>query len=299
MEFLIIDHIPAKNAYSHSSHINVRLESGISEIMNENEFPFRAKIKRILGDEVWYECDLGPGCWLGHKWFEGCYLEIVTNTGKILHRTDWHPLTHGTTSDIMFYLWTLQNPMNCGIVVGSNDGTYGGYLMPFLERNVAEMTLVEASERIFHKAKEKYKGFFNVKFLNNLVTPFGGKEKFYELTEESSNGGHLGFNNSVHRHMVELIDDKIVENEKDSISLNDLILKTGYEKNFWLMIDAEGLDGDLVESLDFSLVPKPKIIIWEKGFGCDNSYCSSYLEKNGYIIYKGDIDENDIFAILK
>jgi hypothetical protein len=299
MEFIVVDHIPAKKALAHSSHINVRIESGISHIVSEDELPFNVKIKRILGDEIWYECELGPGGWMGHPWFEGCYLEISSKTGKILHKTEWHPLTHGTSSDIMFYLWTLQNPMNCGIVVGSNDGTYGGYLVPFLERNVAEMTLVEASERIFNKAKEKYKRFFNVKFLNHLVTPLGTKEKFYELSENSSNGGNLGFTNSVYRHMVEMIDDKnIIENEMESISLNDLILETGYDKNFWLFIDAEGLDGELIESLDFSLIPKPKIIIWERGFGCDNSFCSPYLEKNGYTIYE-DINENDMIAIQK
>jgi hypothetical protein len=298
MEFLIVDHVPAKKAFSHSSHINVRLEAGISQIVNDDEFPFNLRIKRILGDEVWYECEMNPGMWMGHKWFEGCYLEITTKTGKKFYRMDWHPLTHGTSSDIMFYLWTLQNPMNCGIVVGSNDGTYGEYLIPFLEKNIGGMTLVEASNRIFDKLKQKYQSFYNVKFVNKLITPEGGNRKFYELTEDSSNNGHLGFNNSVHKEMVELIDDKIVEIEKESISLNDLIKQTGYRDNFWLIIDAEGLDGELINSLDFSSINKPKIIIWEQGFGCDNSYAESHLINNGYTIYN-EWDENNIFAILK
>jgi hypothetical protein len=268
--------------------------------MNENEFPFKAKLKRILGDEIWYECDLYPNTWMYHKWFEGCYLEISTHTGKILNRLDWHPLTHGTVSDIMFYLWTLQNPMNCGIVIGSNDGTYGEYLIPFIERNISEITMVEPSERIFEKLKTKYKNYFGVKFINSLITPNGGDTIFYELSESSKNNGHLGFANSVYKEMVELIDsENIIEVKKESVSINDLILSTGYDNNkYWLIIDTEGLDGDLINSLDFSIIKKPKIIIWEQGFGCDNSYAIPHLEKNGYTVHN-QLYENNIFAILK
>lgn len=302
MEFLTIEHLPAKKAYAHSSHINIRLEPGISEIVNEKEFPFKIYLKRILGDEIFHECDLNPGMWMGHSWFEGCYLEIKTNTGKILHTLKWHPLTHGTTTDVMFYLWTLQNPTNCGIVIGSNDGTYGDYLVPFLERNIGEMIMVEASERIFEKLKEKYKEFYNVKFVNKLITTNGGKQKFYELSEDSNNNGHLGYVNSVYREMVELIDNdsnNIMEIEKDSISIMDLIQQSGYmNRDYFLYIDAEGLDADLINSLDFSKIKRPTVILWERGFGCDNSHAIPHLEKNGYTIYE-EINENNIIAILK
>jgi FkbM family methyltransferase len=297
MEFLIVNHIPAKKAEAHSSHIEVKVESGMSEILDPLEFPLKISLKRILGDEIWYECDLYPGMWMGHKWFEGCYVDIQTRTGKRLWKESWHPLTHGTTSDVMFYLWTLQNPMNCGIVIGSNDGTYGDYLIPFLEKNIGEVTFIEASERIFQKLKEKYRDFYNVKFKNYLVTPVGGKVNFYEHPDNSKDGSH-GFANSVYRHMAELVDTNIVEYEKNSISINELILESGYDKNFWLLIDAEGLDGELVEALDFSRISKPQIIVWEKGFGCDNSFASPYLEKNGYKIYD-ELNENNIIAILK
>jgi FkbM family methyltransferase len=301
MEFLTVEHIPAKKASAHSSHINIKLEPGISEIVNEKEFPFKIYIKRILGDEIFYEIDLSPGMWMGHTWFEGCYLEIKTNTGKILHTLKWHPLTHGTTTDVMFYLWTLQNPTNCGIVIGSNDGTYGDYLIPFLERNIGEMIMVEASEKTFTKLKEKYKQFYNVKFLNKLITPNGGKQNFYELSENSKTN-HLGYANSVYREMVELIDNddnNIIEIEKDSISIMDLIQQSGYmNRDYFLYIDAEGLDADLLNSLDFSKIKRPTVIVWERGFGCDNSYAIPHLEKNGYTIYE-EANENNIIAIIK
>jgi FkbM family methyltransferase len=301
MNFLIVEHLPAKKASAHSSQINVSLEQGISEIVNEKEFPFKIYIKRILGGEVFYETDLFPDMWMGHPWFEGCYLEIKTNTGKTLHTLKWHPLTHGTTSDVMFYLWTLQNPTNCGIVIGSNDGTYGEYLVPFLERNIGEMIMIEASEKTFEKLKEKYKQFYNVKFLNKLITPNGGKQNFYELSENSK-ANHLGYVNSIYKEMVELIDnnsDNIMEIEKDSISIMDLIQDSGYmDKNYFLHIDTEGLDADLINSLDFSKIKKPTVIIWERGFDCDNSYAIPHLINNGYKIYE-DINENNIFAILK
>jgi hypothetical protein len=304
MEFLSIEHTPAKSANSHSSKISARLDLGILEVLHKNELPIKFSLKRILGDEVFYETLLNPGMWMEHPWFEGCYLELKTNTGKILHRLDWHPLTHGTTSDVMFYLWSLQNPLNCGIVIGSNDGTYGEFLIPFLERNIGEITMVEASDRIFDKLKQKYNQFFNVRFINKLITPGGGETSFYELPKGSPHG-ELGFINSTKKEMVEIFNkNDIVEIKKDSISICDLILQSGYSnKDYWLMIDTEGLDADLINSLDFSKINKPKIIIWERGnygdiHSFDNSYAIPHLEKNGYKIYS-EKSENNIFAILE
>ncbi len=304
MDFISIEHIPAKAINAHSSKISARLDSNILEVMDKNEFPIKFSVKRILGDEVFYETSLVPGMWMSHPWFEGCYLEIETKTGKIIHRIDWHPLTHGTTSDKMFYLWSLQNPNNCGIVIGSNDGTFGEFLIPFLERNISEMTMVEASERIFDKLKEKYKRFFDVKFLNKLITSNGGEEIFYELPENVPDG-KFGYINSVKKEMVESFNKQdIIEVKKNSISISELILESGYsDKNYWLMIDVEGLDADLINSLDFDKIPKPTIIIWERGsygdvYACDNSYAIPHLEKNGYKIYSEEY-ENNIFAILQ
>ena len=50
----------------------------------------------------------------------------------------------------------------------------------------------------------------------------------------------------------------------NSISLNDLIISNGLEKNCkWLHLDVEGIDSDLILSLDENKINLPEVILYE------------------------------------
>jgi hypothetical protein len=77
----------------------------------------------------------------------------------------------------------------------------------------------------------------------------------------------------------------------DSISINDLIIQENLQDTLdWLHLDTEAIDDEIIMSLDFSKVVKPKLIVFETINFCEERTGSSeridklfdWLKMNGY-----------------
>lgn len=290
---MYFEHNTPSSKSSWSSSVYFTVSGEISAILEDDDFPINFSVKKIFNDEEIYSAKLYKGWYSSHPAIDSCYAEAKTNKGIVIFREDWDPIKHGCISDSMFYLWCLKNPGSKGMAIGSNDGSFGDYTIPFMRGLIDKMILVEASERIFDRLKENYMKFENAKTLNHLVTADGRSLKFYESTSGP------GLVNSVYEEKAKFFGGDVIEVFKESVSINDLIVNCGMELD-WIHFDVEGLDEDLVLALDFERISKPKVIIYErnKEEKDKESIVFNYLINMGYDVFENDSQMNRI-AILK
>lgn len=276
-----------------SSKIKVEVKDDIKFFFPEDDLPLKIKVFRTYGGEMLYEVDLHPNMWCQYHWYEGCTLSISTSKGIEIGRTKWNSIEHGAQSDIAFDLWCASNLNSKGVAIGVNDGSSGEWVSLYHRNFFSKVLLVEASFYPFSKLQKEYKNNKNATLVNKLITPNGGKIKFYEALE----GG--GFTNSVNKDHLLKYCSNIQEVEKDSIGINELLLSNGFDDLDWLHIDVEGIDDKLILALDFNKIKKPKVIIYEKVNNINSEALEKFLHSNGYKIW---VDSNKGFnniAFLK
>ena len=150
-------------------------------------------------------------------------------------------------------------------MIGTHDGEFGEWV-PVALKNKANITLVEASDKQFNRLSNNYKDYHNVKCIQSLVTPNGGKVEFFE--------GGEGYTNSVVEKVIRDWEiEEIKSTFRESISIVNLIDKHCGGNIDWLHLDVEGLDSELIKSLSYVEDKLPNFIIFE-----DNNY--NQIEKN-------------------
>tara|TARA_R110002153_G_scaffold62236_1_gene167407 strand:+ start:297 stop:1181 length:885 start_codon:yes stop_codon:yes gene_type:complete len=291
--FINIEVEKAQPQNNPSSRVTVTLGDDINFFFPKEELPLEVKILRTHGGEILDKHELTPGMFFIYNWFEGCTLIVSTSKGVEIGRTQHNSLEHGTQSEIAFDLWCASNLNTKGVAIGVNDGSTGEWVNHYHNHCFSNVLLVEASDYPFTKLKQIYGCNKNATLVNKLITPEGGKVKFYEALE----GG--GYTNSTSKsHLLNFYSD-IQEIEKDSMGINELLLSNQFDDLDWLHIDVEGIDDQLIMALDFNKIKKPKIIIYEKVNNIDREKLEEFLHSNGYNIWV-DVNNglNDI-AFLK
>ena len=245
------------------------------------EFPYELPlsfqvISNVSGDIRWSN-DMYPGCWSTYGEPNDCTSYIKDKNGIIISKCEYNPSQHGDESHQLFMAWSLNNRGSKGIAIGTHDGVTGEWVSPLID-GLIEANLVEASDMQYNKLLNNYKEIKNCKTLQFLVTPDGSNCEFFE--------GEDGYTNSVFKSHTLNYTQNIKTINKSSISLNDLIIKCGLEKDLkWLHLDVEGLDSDLILSLDENKVKMPEFIIYESLNLSDEKKRKtiSFLENKGYM----------------
>lgn len=213
------------------------------------------RITNEIDGEIKWESSIFPGSW--SYFVEPCNTraEILDPKGKIITEWKWDTFQHGDESHTLFMTWCLKNKGSKGIAIGTHDGTTGEWVEP-LRSGLVEAFLVEASVPQYKKLVHNYNGIKNCFPILSLVTSNGEDCEFFE--------GPDGFTNSVIREHTLKYSSEITKAVKKSKSLCDLICEVGLSEDLkWLHLDVEGIDADLILSLDESRVRLPEFIIYE------------------------------------
>jgi hypothetical protein len=225
------------------------------EVENPWEYPLSFSIfNEISGDKIWGS-DILPGRW--SSFVEPCnsYAQITDKNRNIIVDWKWDTFLHGDDAHILFMLWSLKNKGAKGISIGTHDGTTGEWVEP-LRKGLIEAFLVEASVPQYKKLVDNYKNISGAYPILSLITENGRDCEFYEEVE--------GFTNSVIKEHTLKYASQITSAIKKSRSLNDLVCEVGLADSLdWLHLDVEGIDADLVLSLDPSRIKLPDFIIYE------------------------------------
>jgi len=253
------------------------------------ETPIKFEVRNGLTEELVWESELYNGHWSEYNYPDVTYpnAKLISNCGKVIVEYSWDVINDGDGINKTFSIWSKLNFGAKGIAIGTHDGTSGEWVYPVLDGTL-EAYLVEASIEQYKKLVKNFRNHENAYPMLNLVTTDGAEYEFFE--------GGAGYTNSILESLTRKYESNVRSTKMSSTSLNNLIISLGLENELkWLHIDAEGIDADLIMSIDESRIKLPEIIIFET---CNLSEdklkeCLSWLSNRGYK-YKGPIGLNMI-----
>jgi hypothetical protein len=216
--------------------------------------PFTFQVINDVDKNIrWQTTGMKEGWW--SVFVEPCNTEAIVKdyNGKILYNWKWETDKHGDKSHRVFLDWCQKNKGAKGIAIGTHDGTTGEWVVPVFS-DLIEAHLIEASDKQYRDLARNYKNRANT--IQELITANGSEIEFFE--------GDDTFTNSISKEHALKFNDEVRSVLKKSTSLNDLIVSCGLQNNLkWLHIDVEGIDDELILSLDDTRVKLPEIIIYE------------------------------------
>jgi hypothetical protein len=218
--------------------------------------PFTFQIVNDIDGEVkWESTGMLEGWWASYV--EPCNSEAIIkdSKGDIVCSWKWDTNKHGDKSHKVFLEWCQKNKGSKGIAIGTHNGTTGEWVVPVFE-NLIEAYLVEASDKQYSELVNNYNSLSNAHTIQSLITSDGSEIEFFESED--------GFTNSTSKEHVLKFNDDVKSVLKKSTSLNDLIIQCGLQNDLkWLHLEVEGIDDELIMSLDSTKVKLPEIIIYE------------------------------------
>ena len=270
-----------------------------SWLYNENELPFIFEVSNE--SKILWSTNLYPNMWASWDTVNNDNFIVVIKNKKneIISEFIYNIWVNRNATEQFFETWIKKNPNTKGIAIGTHDGTSGEWVK-HVKNNSTYAVLVEASKKQFDELTQNYSNFDNVSFRNNVITGNGGNVNFYEFGD-----GYANTLSETHCKKHVFDNEEIVVVNVDSISINDLIIQENLQDTLdWLHLDTEAIDDEIIMSLDFSKVIKPKLIVFETiNFSEERTGSSERIDKlfdwlksNGY---KVKYDFWNSFAFLE
>jgi hypothetical protein len=255
--------------------ISVFIDSSYDRNLFQPPFTFQV-VNNIDGEVKWEISNMVEGWW--SNFVEPCNSEAIVkdSRGLIVYSWKWNTDDHGDKSHKVFLEWCKRNKNSKGISIGTHNGTTGEWVVPVMD-GLIEAYLVEASDKQYNELVNNYKNVSNTHTIQSLITTDGLDIEFFE-SEDS-------FTNSTSKEHVLKFNDTVISVLKNSKSLNDLIIECGLKDDLkWLHLDVEGIDDELIMSLDDTKVRMPEIIIYESLNLTDDRKRNAikWLESKGY-----------------
>jgi len=237
--------------YSREGEIFFSISPECSNYFTDDEFPFK-----LLSFDNWgnidQSYDLWPNMWAKHL---ECYhktIKVVTSKGRELINWKWDVWESGDVCYQAFENWAHNNPNTKGIAIGVNDGHAGEWVDSVMSGKLSAV-LVEPTQKTYEVLSNRF-GWMNwVNLEQNVVTRHGGEVTFWE--------GDCDVTNSlIQEHSIGYSGD-VVGVKYQSITISNLLEKYNIRGKWWLHLDVEGYDDELIYSLDDNNLPD--IIIFE------------------------------------
>lgn len=237
--------------------------------------PVKVLFKNIISKEIHLSQILNSNTWC--KWSGA---ELITDiliydeNDNLIHKHQWDILSNGDEIEksLWFYMKSRKERgvKSNGLVIGSHDGRNGHWIYP-IKQNLSTALLIDGSEKQFSNLTKNYEWNSNVKMMNTIVTPNGGPVVWYQ--------GGEGYTDTVVSELIHdwLDETQITKVEKESISFVDLTNSNNFD---WIHLDVEGIDGDLILSLE----KLPNVIVYESmnlGDEMENKL-KEWFNQNGY-----------------
>jgi FkbM family methyltransferase len=180
------------------------------------------------------------------------------------------------------------------VEIGANDGEHHDHLRPFIRSRSWSGVMVEPVPYVFERLRRNYGDLDGVVLENVAIADRDGELPFYHLAEvgEEKTGvprwydGLGSFNREVvlrNAKDIARIEAQLVETSVPALTFESLCRRHGLEGPDLLLMDTEGYDRVLLESIDFT-PRKPRIVIYEHFHlrPDERDDCRGYMESCGY-----------------
>lgn len=250
------------------SNKEIKITTGqLSKIFEPSKLPLKVEIRKKVSKEVWWSTKIADDMWASFPNNEINDVVIYDADGKLVYLYEWDVMQHGSTFYKTLYMYCKKiftsGKKPRGLAIGTHDGEFGEWVPVALD-SLSDIVLVEGSLKQYNKLTEN---FSNKKFkmIYDIITPNGGSVEFFE--------GGLGYTNSVVENVIRSWEtEEINSTKRNSTSINHLIQKEFGSRPDWIHMDVEGLDSDLIMSINDEYLPK--LLIFE-----DNNYNEEEKEK--------------------
>ena len=241
--------------------------------------PIKVLFKNIISNEIHFTKTLNPNTWC--KWSGAELITdvlVYTQDDKLIHHHKWDIVSYGDEIEksLWFYLKTRKelNLKSNGLVIGTHDGRNGHWIYAIKE-NLSNALLIDGSEKQFSELQKNYEGVSNIEMMNTIVTVNGGTVEWYQ--------GGEGYTDTVVSDLIHdwLDHSQITKVQKESVSFVEL---TNHNDFDWIHLDVEGIDGDLILSLE----KLPNVIIYEYNNSSDQEreLINKFLIEKGFQTYR-------------
>ena len=172
--------------------------------------------------------------------------------------------------------------------IGAYDGSFVDPIAGLIRSHRWQGLLVEPQPEAFNELRKNYSDQPQLRFENAAVGTEDCTITIYSLKDSASHLASLDRHHLV-RHGTR--SSEIIEQQVPCLTLRTLLARHGIEHVDLLQIDAEGNDGKILRSIDFTTF-QPPIICYEHAnlVEAERNHCIELLGKQGYRILLEDSD---------
>ncbi len=172
--------------------------------------------------------------------------------------------------------------------IGAFDGDFDDPIAGLIRKYGWRGLLVEPQPRAFEQLRKNYSDQTQLTFENAAIGDHDGTVKLYTMKDATSPLASFE-----HRHLVRHAQqpNDIIEHQVCSLTLSSLLQRHGIQHVDLLQIDVEGYDGQIIRSIDSSVL-NPPIIRYEHAnlLEAERCACIELLASRGYRFLLEDSD---------
>lgn len=232
--------------------IRCEISDRILDILSYDDMPLSFEVLPVTNSEIVYKTELNKSMWASWKPFRDHNARVLTKNGILLKEFNYDYRKEDLEIYEFWDYFTKINKTSIGLILGAGDGTWGEWVKGVLDNDV-ECYLVEASDISFDKLEKTYNNKSKIHCIKELISTDGIDYKFY------NQGGLSTINSEYLSNFNEGVTTDVVI--KKSKKFSDLLKDIG--KIDWIRFDVEGIDYDLIMSIDSEYYKKLKMIQYE------------------------------------
>jgi FkbM family methyltransferase len=187
------------------------------------------------------------------------------------------------------------------VEIGANDGVLLDPLRPYIAERDWHGVLVEPIPHVFARLEENYRDNPRILLERAAIAPSEGTRTMYFVTEGTDAGGLPYFADALgsfdRDHVlaeiaeVENPEAHISEIEVPCLSVEGLCRKHGLDSPDLILVDTEGADGEIIESIDFGRI-RPRLLVYEHvNLSAEQgARVEALLEGHGYMLVTDGLD---------
>lgn len=236
-----------------SNDVYCEISHDIINIIDKKKLPLKFKVCGLVdNNNIYYETELSGGMWAKYSGIRDIRVLIFTKDNVLIKEKKY---SYELENLKLYEFWEYYCKLNKNykfLILGSGNGNWGEWCNPIIENNI-KCHLVEGDEDEFKKLKNSYEKFENVRMYNIFLSSDGKDYNFYKLNNgfSSINLSYLEKNNLKTNNIqkVKTIDIKTFLSILEDIDC--------------IRFDVEGIDYDLIKSIDDDVFNNLKFVQYE------------------------------------